>query len=73
MKLEGIGFQVCCNIFFVGSLRTLAPENDHLLQEIGIGRKYGTMFKKLCYRDAISSSYGVWTVRSSLHAGRAFC
>ena len=69
-QLEGKGFQVCCDGFIVGSLGTWDPENDHLLREIGIGRKYGTLFKKLCCRDAIAGSYGVWTARSSLHAGR---
>ena len=69
-QLEEKGFQVCCDGFIVGSLGTWDPENDHLLREIGIGRKYGTLFKKLCCRDAIAGSYGVWTARSSLHAGR---
>ena len=32
-------------VLFVGSLGTWDPENDHLLLEIGIGRKYGTVFK----------------------------
>ena len=71
-QLEGKGFQVCCDGFLVSSLGTWDPENDHLLREVGIGRKYGTLFKKLCCRDAIAGSYGVWTARSSLHAGRGF-
>ncbi len=71
LRVEGKGFRVCCDGFIVGSLGTWDPENDHLHREIGISRKYGTLFKKLCCRDAISGSYGVWTARSSLHAGRA--
>ena len=70
-QLEGKGFQVCCDSFIVCSLGTWDPENNHLLHEIGIGRKYGTLFKTLCCRDAIAGSYRVWTARSSLHAGRA--
>ena len=50
--------------FLVGSLGTWDPENDCLLQTVGIGRKYyGTLFKKLCCRDAISGSYEVWASR----------
>ena len=44
----------------MGTLGTWDPENDHLLSVIGIGRKYGILFKKLSCRDAISGSYEVW-------------
>ena len=58
-QFEGKGFQMCCDGFIVGLLGTWDPENDHLLHEIGIGHKYGTLLKKLCCRDATSGSYGV--------------
>ena len=50
-QLEGKGFPVW--FYFVGLLETWDPKNDHLLREIGIGYKYGTLFKKLCCHDAI--------------------
>ena len=36
---------MCCDGFIVGSLGTWDPEKDHLLREIGIGRKYRTLIK----------------------------
>ena len=56
--------------FIVGSLVAWDPENDHLLSKLGIGRKYGTLFKKLCCRDAIAGSYEVWASRCRSHASR---
>ena len=61
--LEQKGFEVLLEGFLVGSLGTLDPENDSLLTKLGIARKYGILFKKLCICDAISDSYGVWAAR----------
>ena len=61
--LEQKGFKVLLEGFLVGSLGTWDPENDSLLTKLGIARKYGTLFKKLCVRDAILGSYGVWAAR----------
>ena len=66
-KLEGNGYQVYLDAFVVGSLGTWDPENDHLLPVLGIGRKYGVLFKKLCCRDALAGSYEVWAARCRLH------
>ena len=43
--------------FVVGSLGTWDPQK---LSIVVIGQKYGTLFKKLCCREAISGSYEVW-------------
>ena len=45
-RYEGNGYQVYLDAFVVGSLGTWDPENDHLLPVLGIGRKYGVLFKK---------------------------
>ena len=57
------GFEVLLEGFLVGSLGTWDPENDSLLTKLGIARKYRILLKKLCVRDAISGSYGVWAAR----------
>ena len=66
-RLEGKGYQAHLDAFVVGSLGTWDPENDRLLPIVGIGRKYGTLFKKLCCRDAISGSYEVWAAQCRRH------
>ena len=66
------GFDTTLDAFVVGTLGTWDPENDHLLSLIGIGRKYGILFKKLCCRDAISGSYEVWACRCRRHFQRSF-
>ena len=55
----------------VGSLGTWDRQNDPLLGKLGIGRKYQTLFKKLCCRDAIAGSYAVWTHRCRRHFCRS--
>ena len=59
-KLQDSGYQVNLDAFVVGTLGTCDPENDLLLWAVGIGLKYGTLFKKLCCHDAIFGSYEVW-------------
>ena len=49
--------QAHLDAFVVGLLGTWDPEKGRLLPIVGIDRKYGTQFKKLCCRDAISGSY----------------
>ena len=71
-RLKGKGYQAHLDAFVVGSLGTWDPENDRLLPIVGIGRKYGTLFKKLCCRDAISGSYEVWAARCRRHFQRSF-
>ena len=66
-RYEGNGYQVYLDAFVVGSLGTWDPENDHLLPVLGIGRKYGVLFKKLCCRDALAGSYEVWAAQYRLH------
>ena len=62
-KLEEKGYDTVHDTLLVGSLGTWDRENDSLLGKLGIGRKYQTLFKKLCCRDAIAGSYAVWTHR----------
>ena len=69
-RLEDKEFDTMLDAFIVGSLVAWDPENDHLLSKLGIGRKYGTLFKKLCCRDAIAGSYEVWASRCRSHASR---
>ena len=45
--------------FLVGSLGTWDPENDSLLTKLGITRKYGILFKKLCILGAILGMCGL--------------
>ena len=68
--LEDKGFETMLDTFLVGSLGAWDPENDHLFPKLGIGRKYGTLFKKLCCRDAIDGSYAVWASRCTSQASR---
>ena len=58
-KLKEKGYQTTLDAFVVGMLGTWDPKNDPLLTTLGIGRKYGTLFRKLCRHDAISGSYEV--------------
>ena len=58
-KLQDRGYGAYLDAFVVGTLGIWDPENASLMQVVGIGRKYGTLFKKLCCRDAISGSYDV--------------
>ena len=69
-RLEDKGFETMLDAFLVGSLGTWDPKNDRLLQKVGIGQKYGTLFKKLCCRDAISGSYEVWASRCRTQSSR---
>ena len=71
-RLTEQGFDTTLDAFVVGTLGTWDPENDRLLSLIGIGRKYGILFKKLCCRDAISGSYEVWACRCRRHFQRSF-
>ena len=71
-RLTEQGFDTTLDAFVVGMLGTWDPENDRLLSLIGIGRKYGNLFKKLCCRDAISGSYEVWACRCRRHFQRSF-
>ena len=66
-KLEEKGYETVLDAFVVGTLGTWDPKNDPLLRKLGIGRRYGTLFKKLCCRDAIAGSYEVWTSKCQLH------
>ena len=71
-RLTEQGFDTTLDAFVVGTLGTWDPENDHLLSLIGIRRKYGILFKKLCCRDAISGSYEVWACRCRRHFQQHF-
>ena len=70
-KLQDSGYHASLDAFVVGTLETWDPENDHLLWAFGIGWKYGSLFKKLCCRDAISGSYEVWAARCRSHFSRS--
>ena len=70
-KLQDSGYQASLDAFVVGTLGTWDPENGPLLRAVGIGWKYGTLFKKLCCRDAISGSYEVWAARCRSHFQRS--
>ena len=72
-KLEERGYETLLDGFIVGTLGTWVSENDTVLKQLGIGRKYEPLFKRLCCRDAIAGSYSVWASRNRLHAqlGRA--
>ena len=70
-KLEEKGYQTTLDAFVVGTLGTWNPKNDPLLTTLGIGRKYGTLFRKLCCRDAIAGSYEVWVSRCRQHQQRS--
>ena len=70
-KLEEKGYDTVLDALLVGSLGTWDRENDPLLGKLGIGRKYQTLFKKLCCRDAIAGSYAVWTHRCRRHFCRS--
>ena len=69
-KLQDRGYEAFLDAFVVGTLGTWDPENANLMQVVGIGRKYGTLFKKLCCRDAIAGSYEVWASRCRRHFQR---
>ena len=71
VKLEEKGYETVLDAFVVGTLGTWDPKNDPLLRKLGIGRKYGTLFKKLCCRDAIAGSYEVWISKCHLHQQRS--
>ena len=66
-KLEEKGYETVLDAFIVGTLGTWDPKNDPLLCKLEIGQRYGTLFKKLCCRDAIAGSYEVWTSKCQLH------
>ena len=70
-RLEEKGYDTVLDAFVVGTLGTWDPLNDPLLRKLGIGRRYGTLFKKLCCRDAIAGSYEVWTSKCQLHQQRS--
>ena len=72
-KLEERGYETLLDGFIVGTLGTWVSENDAVLKQLGIGRKYEPLFKRLCCRDVIAGSYSVWASRNRLHAqlGRA--
>ena len=71
-RLTEQGFDTTLDAFVVGTLGIWDPEIDHLLSVIGIGQKYGILFKKLCCRDAISGSYEVWACRCRRHFQQSF-
>ena len=66
-KLEEKGYETVLDAFVVGMLGMWDPKNDPLLRKLGIGRRYGTLFKKLCCCDTIAGSYEVWTSKCQLH------
>ena len=70
-KLQDRGYEAYLDVFVVGTLGTWYPENANLMQVVGIGRKYGTLFKKLCCRDSIAGSYEVWASRCRRHFQRS--
>ena len=54
-KLEEKGYTTVLDaLLLVGTYGTWDPKNDPLLKQLGIGREYGNLLKKLCCRDAIS-------------------
>ena len=67
-KLEERGYETLLDGFIIGTLGTWVSENDTVLKQLGIGRKYEPLFKRLCCRDAIAGSYSVWASRNRLHA-----
>ena len=67
-KLEERGYETLLDGFIIGTLGTWVSENDTVLKQLGIGRKYEPLFKRLGCRDAIAGSYSVWASRNRLHA-----
>ena len=55
--------EVNFGVFIVGSLGSWDPENEDTLKMLGIGRKYATLFRKLCCSDAIQGSFKIWKSR----------
>ena len=70
-KLEERGYDTVLDALLVKSLGTWDKENDPLLGKLGIGRKYQSLFKKLCCRGAIAGAYAVWTRRCCQHFSRS--
>ena len=70
-KLEEKGYNTVLDALLVGSLGTWDKENDSLLGKLGISRKYQSLFKKQCCREAIAGSYAVWTYRCRRHFSRS--
>ena len=69
-KLEERGYETLLNGFIIVTLGTWVSENDTVLKQLGIGRKYEPLFKRLCCRDAIAGSYSVWASRNRSHVGK---
>lgn len=55
--------QVNFGVFVVGCLGTWDVNNEDTLRMLGIGRKYATLFRKLCCTDAIEGSLAIWKTR----------
>ena len=54
---------VTVDAFVIGSLGSWDPDNDDLLPDIGIGRNYSTLFRRLCVMEAIKGSHSIWKKR----------
>ena len=66
-KLEDKGYETTLDAFVVGTLGKWDPKKDQLLSTLRIGCKYGILFKKLFYHDAIAGSYEVWVSKCRRH------
>eukprot|EP00117_Sycon_ciliatum_P030945 scpid47705/ scgid24297/ Retrovirus-related Pol polyprotein from type-2 retrotransposable element R2DM; Retrovirus-related Pol polyprotein from type II retrotransposable element R2DM; Protease; Reverse transcriptase; Endonuclease len=49
--------------FVIGSLGGYDPDNETVLNRLGVARNYTPLFRKLCVVDAIHGSYEVWRER----------
>ena len=54
---------VTVDAFVIGSLGSWDPDNDDLLPDLGIGRSYSTLFRRLCVMEAIKGSHSIWKKR----------
>ena len=55
---------VSFGVVIVGSLGAWDIENESTLELLGIGRRYRTLFRKLCCVDAIKGSRAIWHTKS---------
>lgn len=67
LKTHFVNLGKQCEIlpFVVGALGSWYPPNEHLLNRLGMTRRYKTLFRKLCCADAIQGSCNIYR----LHMG----
>ena len=61
---SSLGLETSVSAFIVGSLGSWGPNNRPTLRILGIGKRYATLFRKLCVSDAIAGSRLIWSLRS---------